>query len=216
MTVARMTRREQSAMQTRTMIFNSALSLFSKRGFDSVTIDDICAHAGVSRGTFYNHFKSKEQVTVEQLLKVDEYNEELIERIRSQKSYLERMIAYTARRMAHIESMGANMIKVAYHSQLGPGHKDKAIYSRGLAIRDRVEDLIREGQQAGELRTDYSAKRITHMLMSSLRGIIFEWCLQDGDFELQQAAQDAVELTLSGLKAERVSLSPVPAIIEAG
>ncbi len=40
----------------------SALELFSERGFDEVTIDDISTHAGVTKGSFYSHYKSKHEI----------------------------------------------------------------------------------------------------------------------------------------------------------
>ena len=40
----------------------SALELFAERGFDEVTIDDIAARAGVTKGSFYSHYKSKHEI----------------------------------------------------------------------------------------------------------------------------------------------------------
>lgn len=47
---------------TRKKILNSAITLFSTRGFDQVSIDDLMKNAGLTRGAFYAHFKSKQAV----------------------------------------------------------------------------------------------------------------------------------------------------------
>lgn len=39
-----------------------AFVLFGKRGFDHVTIDEIAAKAGVTKGSFYSHYKSKREI----------------------------------------------------------------------------------------------------------------------------------------------------------
>ena len=52
------TRRRLQALQTRQKIFDTALALLVKKGYDRVTVDDICASAGVSKGTFYHHYHS--------------------------------------------------------------------------------------------------------------------------------------------------------------
>ena len=45
--------------RTRERIEQSARSMFNRRGFASVSIEDIMSHAGLTRGGFYNHFASK-------------------------------------------------------------------------------------------------------------------------------------------------------------
>lgn len=47
---------------TRDQIINSARRLFNRKGFSEVTIDEIMRHAGLTRGGFYRHFASKEQL----------------------------------------------------------------------------------------------------------------------------------------------------------
>ena len=51
--------------RTRERIVQSARSMFNRRGFDSVSIEDIMSHAGLTRGGFYNHFASKTDLFIE-------------------------------------------------------------------------------------------------------------------------------------------------------
>lgn len=48
--------------QTRDRIVNSARHLFNRHGFGGVTIDEIMNHAGLTRGGFYRHFRTKEEL----------------------------------------------------------------------------------------------------------------------------------------------------------
>lgn len=50
---------------TRQRIVEQARVLFNRNGFDRVTIDDIMAGAGLTRGGFYNHFRNKEELYAE-------------------------------------------------------------------------------------------------------------------------------------------------------
>src|SRR5262245_56311806 len=53
---------------TRQRILMSARRLFNRKGFADVTIDEIMADAGLTRGGFYRHFPSKESLYSEALL----------------------------------------------------------------------------------------------------------------------------------------------------
>jgi len=53
---------QQRSEETRTKIMESAIKLFSNSGFNKASVDDICAEAGISKGAFYHHFKSKQEL----------------------------------------------------------------------------------------------------------------------------------------------------------
>jgi TetR/AcrR family transcriptional regulator, transcriptional repressor for nem operon len=46
-------------VETKNRIIRSARRLFNRRGFDAVSIDDVMADAGLTRGSFYIYFESK-------------------------------------------------------------------------------------------------------------------------------------------------------------
>lgn len=54
--------------QVRKHITESARILFNRHGFETVTIDQIMEHAGLTRGGFYNHFSSKEALYKEAVM----------------------------------------------------------------------------------------------------------------------------------------------------
>ena len=53
---------QQRSEETRTNIISSAIKLFSIRGFNAASVDDICKEAGISKGAFYHHFESKQSL----------------------------------------------------------------------------------------------------------------------------------------------------------
>lgn len=58
----------QHKQETRERILRSARRLFNRKGFAEVTIDEIMADAGLTRGGFYRHFARKEELYSEALL----------------------------------------------------------------------------------------------------------------------------------------------------
>ncbi|MBK7454978.1 MAG: TetR/AcrR family transcriptional regulator [Anaerolineales bacterium] len=51
---------QQRSEETRSKIISSAIKLFSTRGYNTASVDDICKDAEISKGAFYHHFESKQ------------------------------------------------------------------------------------------------------------------------------------------------------------
>lgn len=59
---------QEHKQQSREKILKSAAGLFTEKGFDNTSIDEIMAHAGLTRGAFYAHFQKKSQLYAEAIL----------------------------------------------------------------------------------------------------------------------------------------------------
>jgi len=53
---------QKRSQETRKQILNTALELFSRSGYESTSVAEICQEAGVSKGAFYHHFPTKQAV----------------------------------------------------------------------------------------------------------------------------------------------------------
>ena len=49
---------------TKTKLLDAALTAIRAKGYTATTVDDICQAAGVTKGAFFHHFKSKEDLAV--------------------------------------------------------------------------------------------------------------------------------------------------------
>jgi len=52
----------ERAASTRTRILDAAMKLIRTKGFAATTVDDLCTEAGVTKGAFFHHFASKDQM----------------------------------------------------------------------------------------------------------------------------------------------------------
>ena len=77
-----------TALQSQNLITEALLALMEEEPFQKITIKAVCAHAGVSRQTFYSLFENKEEVIGRRL-------DQLFEEYR--KRFIEEKRAYTIR-----------------------------------------------------------------------------------------------------------------------
>jgi TetR/AcrR family transcriptional regulator, transcriptional repressor for nem operon len=56
--------REKPAIDAKTKLLDSALTVIRQQGYAASSVDDICEEAGVTKGAFFHHFKTKEDLAV--------------------------------------------------------------------------------------------------------------------------------------------------------
>jgi AcrR family transcriptional regulator len=61
----RLKTRERQREDTRQRIYDAAMDIFRRDGFEVARVDDVAKAAGVSHGTFYFHFATKDEVLIQ-------------------------------------------------------------------------------------------------------------------------------------------------------
>ncbi len=56
---------ETPKQSTKDKLFMAAFSLIRSKGYSATTVDELCEHAGVTKGSFFHYFKSKEDLAVQ-------------------------------------------------------------------------------------------------------------------------------------------------------
>ena len=75
-------KREATKLNNRTLIIDAGINVFVEKGVAEATVRDIIRSTGLASGTFYNYFKSKEEVLVAIF---DDYALEIGTKIRNHK-----------------------------------------------------------------------------------------------------------------------------------
>ena len=185
---------------TRQRIFNTAVSLFLEKGYDKVTIDEICESVGLTKGAFYSHFKSKDQIVLERMLTVDEhYRTDILPQVESMASSIDKILSFVRLVIIHMDELGKATVRTAYLTQIGYDQKLSAIMTEKRTLYKIIQALVTGAQDKGELRKDLSSSQITQVIMHNIRGIVYNWCLSTSKFDLQEAGEDLIRVLSTGL-----------------
>ncbi|MEH7086973.1 TetR/AcrR family transcriptional regulator [Neobacillus drentensis] len=178
-----------------------SISLFEKKGFTETSIQDVVDSLGVTKGTFYYYFSSKEELLMDiHLGYIDGllYNQEHILNDTS-KSFKEKLSANVYMLITNITTQGA-AAKIFFRemNNLSPEHLT-LIEQKRDQFRLNIEGLIRSGMEKGELRPDLNAPIIT-MGILGITNWSYQWFNPDGKCTDEEVAEIFVEMILKGIQ----------------
>ncbi|MFN8553379.1 MAG: TetR/AcrR family transcriptional regulator [Candidatus Obscuribacterales bacterium] len=162
-------RREKKKALTRQTIIDAAGKLFSVNGFDATSIDEICQAADVVKGTFYYHFKSKEDLVIELRREMTEQLEEFVaselDSGNSPLDILRALMIKDARWTEQNEELSVIFVSQIYMNRAASLKNPDTPPSRLRgALRRPVSTVVEAAQQAGQLRADVNPDELTEMI----------------------------------------------------
>lgn len=189
-------RRERKKERTRRAIYEAAMALFRKRGFDTVTVEAICQRADVARGTFFSHFPSKAALTYEFGNRVaTEFGARYRDAQADAVSQLQGLVDFM------IESLvaDADVLQVMLREFFSNPSALEAARERGRAFPELLEEIVRTGQDRRELRRGIDPRLATAMLLSTASAILSGSVFQPDEFDLADIRRQYFDLIFHGL-----------------
>jgi len=182
-------RRALQSITTRKKICDVSIELIREHGFDAVTIENISKRAGVSVGAFYHHFPSKSDVLHEIFAQIDEYFEKEVSNHLhgTSRKKINEFFGYYA---GFINDQGIDFIRQLFTTN------NKPFIEKDRYLLVCLKNLIIEGQQTQEITGSQDAEEITHFFFILVRGVVFDWCLHDGSYDLKSTIQNYVNQVL--------------------
>jgi TetR/AcrR family transcriptional regulator, fatty acid metabolism regulator protein len=188
------TKRHEQALETKDRIYSAAIDLMDREGFENITIADISKKAGVSVGAFYHYFTSKNDILADIFYKVDEYFSTQVISGLKEGSIPEKIIEYFSYYAKFSVRSGVELTQQLFKPQI------KFFIENNRPMVTLLEDLIREGQQKKEIRADDSPKEIAKFLIVMARGVVFDWSVYDGSYDLEAQMHNYMECLVSTLR----------------
>lgn len=185
--------RTQRRLKTRDKVYAAAMAEFSRSGIAAAQIEDIVKAAGVARGTFYNHFPTKDHVLLE---------------------YVERLQRAAAGRMEELEVASARLffrgaVEILADVVIG---EDPTILREALSVVSRHVDEMENvaplytgvtaffavAQARGEIRSDLLPGELSVAFLPAVFGVLL-LRLGAPESELRATLHHAVDVFVRGI-----------------
>lgn len=154
--------------------------LTEQKGFEAMTIRDICNEAGIQTGGFYHHFASKDDLLYDRYTRTNSHFAAMYRQKLAYMPPIEAMQLYSTTYLGYV-STRVFRVMVQYNRAL-------LLHSREWALREPnqsvviLRELMRRGQSDGSIRADYTAEQLGDLLWSMLTGVVRSYCISDGKY----------------------------------
>ena len=191
-----MTRRTHDRRSTRAALYDAATTLLEEHDYDDLTVEQICAAAGIGRATFFRHFDRKASL-------LREFNRRLAETARQRLEA--RPVPSTGERLVVVQQALADAWIDA-----NPGLRKMALDAIAAMdttgrnthpeLLDLVTEIVSDGLASGELRSTLPTKLVGFLVVTSLAAAAGYWFAHD-DLSLEKLTDAALDQCLRGLTA---------------
>ncbi len=197
-------RRARRRRELHERIFGTARGLFLADGFEATTVEQIAEAADIVPATFFNHFPSKEAVLREMAEEVFDRFAGLLEEQRKRSvSTQEQLLGFAARGARVVQGtpeLTRRVLLEVLRTTAPPGAAGRQL----AGVEHQLAELIREGQQRGDVRSDREADLLAEIVLSVVHGTITRW-INDGDYPLRRRMREAADFIGESLRPAAVA-----------
>lgn len=164
-------------MSLREDIVHESMKLFSLKGYANTGINEIIESVGSSKGGFYNHFASKEELFFEVLHQAQKmWRSRVLYGLNEIESPSEKVIRllenYRDRYLKDSENFPGGCIFITFSVELDDQypHLMQEVNTGFVGLKNMLKRILEEAKEVGELKRDVNVNRVTEMIFSGMVG----------------------------------------------
>lgn len=195
-----MTRKGHNSM--REMIASHSIKLFEQKGFSETSIQDIANSIGITKGTFYYYYASKENLLMEihlhYICDLLEKQRAILQTVKGFSKQLSEIVALIVYDMKFRKAQG--QIYLREMRNLTNEHAE-TIKDKREEFRLNVAKVIADGIQAGEFQAHLSPG-ITSLAILGVTNWSYQWFNPAGELSVEELADRYIDIILHGVAAK--------------
>ncbi|WP_461201546.1 TetR/AcrR family transcriptional regulator [Anoxybacillus sp. TBDG-1] len=163
-------KRERQKKQTRLLLQQTALQLFQKQGYDETTVLQITSEAGVAKGTFFNYFRTKEEVLQSVFFS---HTKRVYEKMKKNKrtNWREQIEQLFHELTTMHEQLGRKVTKSMLHIYTAKQKQPLEL----TPLIDLLVGLFEEGKRCGDIRTRQPSSKLAFIALQLYFGALQLW-----------------------------------------
>ena len=178
-----LSRQQQKSRETKEKIFQAAKRILQKKGYEELSIKNICEEAGVSNGSFYHHFRTKDDLLSYYIEDQPTINPDLLELPENAAGVREGIIQVYLNYVKYCRELGVEFMS---------GYYDTKNQALNAAIRTErpypivtVQTYVEKAIAAGIVSLNVKIEEFTTDIRMIVIGNVFEWCLRSGEADFE-------------------------------
>jgi AcrR family transcriptional regulator len=192
---------QERARRTRERILETAAGAFARDGYEGTSLNQVIRESGFTKGAFYFHFRSKEELALATFrFKQEQIVARLLAAAEEEADAVAELRAIIgARARLYAEDPSARCI-LRLGAELGARASPESEFARFQELTiETFARIVRRGQAEGTMRTDVSPRHTGEAIFAAMIGADRVSRLLTGGADLEQRGLELVELLLHGL-----------------
>jgi len=170
------TPQEEKSELTRQSLINSAKELFIKYGVKKVTINDICNNCGLTKGSFYYYFPSKNHIVAIFLNSGLDDHIESNYTLDQSLSYREQLANYYIFIFDYFVNLGKQLTGLSFLSLINASVN---VEIKGRPYVDTLASIITQAQKDDSFDINMNEEETYYYFTTIITGILMEWCISE-------------------------------------
>lgn len=200
-------RTKEQGAETKKRLFECAENLFQQYDYKDVSVERITKAAGVTKGTFYVHFDSKDALYIAlfstYIESMDMDYTAFLDNLAPDLSAADTLMTFVGEIVdIMLDKVGYDNLRTIYKLQLTNALDMHTITGYGRKVYKLFNDILDLGIQRGEFKTSLPLEILTKHFLAEIRGLTYEWCIRYPDFNLKEQVQEHFRLLLYGITSK--------------
>ncbi len=182
---------QDSSYQLKEDVSKFAIELFKAEGYNSVSVNDICEAAHVSRSVFYSIFKGKRSILEYMASKPQQNDNKSFMKFADAENDFERIWHLFDRYITIALDLGPKLTSTMFIMQFeSPQGFRQAVH----ALDDLFATLAKNCAKSGIIETEEPPELLSRIATDLITHELYVWCSENGNFSLRERARQYAEV----------------------